>query len=412
MQQRAHDGTSRGVALCRLVMMKCCGDAMSSDEILAMTHEQTSDGAVEFRVRSNRQSDLDFVLGSRNFSPSVSARYADFSLVSPFVQLLLQRRPTELTLDYLCTETADLARFALSLDINVLVTTGLEDVALGDSDADRRWGSALLGLLQRPTASDQQKFGEVPEFGYEHYALSARNHNLLINWVDRVAHWFEDRHQILDLGCGTGVFLDQMTRRGLLAEGIDSNRASIRYAEALGLNVRCIDVRAGLTAVDSEYDAIHCAHFVEHLTPNELAEHMTAIYRALMPGGRAVFVFPDPESIRSQLLGFWRDPTHVRFYHPEIVESMARAAGLLCEYNSQKQDGRSVVPFSMEPPEFEPVPAAPEEVSQNSESALIQRLRALEHQVKAQEHWIRQLWAVNQTWAWADDAVMCFQKPN
>ncbi|MEL0007721.1 MAG: hypothetical protein VW686_10320, partial [Luminiphilus sp.] len=87
-------------------------------------HEQTSDGSVEFRVRSNRQPDLDFALGSRDFSASISARYADFSLVSPFVQLLLQRRPAELTLDYLCAETADLARFALSLDINVVVTAG------------------------------------------------------------------------------------------------------------------------------------------------------------------------------------------------------------------------------------------------------------------------------------------------
>jgi len=384
---------------------------MSSDEILAMTHELASDGSVEFRVRSNRQPDLGFVLGSRNFAPSLIARYADFSLVSPFVQLLLQKRPAEFNLDYLCAETADLARFAFSLDIKVSVTAGLEVAAIGDSDADRRWGSALLGLLQGLMASDQQKSGEAPGFGYEHYALSARNHELLINWVTRVAHWFEGRHKILDLGCGTGVFLDQMARRGLYAEGIDNNLASIRYAQALGLNVRCVDVGAGLDAVESEYDAVHCAHFVEHVTPSELAEHMAAIYRALMPGGRVVFVFPDPESIRSQLLGFWRDPTHVRFYHPEIVESIARAAGLLCEYNSQKQDGRSVVPFSMEPPEFEQVVAAPEVGSQNTESALIQRLRALEHQVTIQERWIRQLWAVNQTWAWADDAVLCFRKP-
>jgi len=384
---------------------------MNSGEELAMTHERGGDGSIEFVVRSNQHPDLAVTLASRDFSRSLRAKYCDFSLVSPFVQLLLQRRPIELKLDYLCAETADLARFALSLDICVAVTASLDTIVLGDSDADRRWGSALLGLLQRPTASDQQKSGEAPAFGYEHYALSARNHSLLVTWVDRVARWFEDRHKILDLGCGTGVFLDQMTRRGLHAEGIDNNRASIRYAEALGLNVRCIDVRAGLSALEGEYDAIHCAHFVEHMTPSELAQHMAAIYRALMPGGRAVFVFPDPESIRSQLLGFWRDPTHVRFYHPEIVESMARAAGLFCEYNSQKQDGRSVVPFSMEPPEFEQVVAAPEVGSQNTESALIQRLRALEHQVTVQERWIRQLWAVNQTWAWADDAVLCFRKP-
>jgi hypothetical protein len=55
------------------------------------------------------------------------------------------------------------------------------------------------------------------------------------------------------------------------------------------------------------------------------------LVRAVEPGGTVVLVFPDPESIRSQLLGFWRDPEHVRFYHPDLIELMARAHGLgLC----------------------------------------------------------------------------------
>jgi O-antigen chain-terminating methyltransferase len=202
-----------------------------------------------------------------------------------------------------------------------------------------------------------------------------------------------------------------MARKGLRAEGIDSNDASIRYAGSLGLNVRCVDVREGLRAVDSEYDAIHCAHLAEHMAPAELAETMGSVYRALKPGGRAVFVFPDPESIRSQLLGFWRDPTHVRFYHPDIVESMARAAGLLLEFNSPKQEARRVVPFSFEPPEEEQSRVDSDSASGEAESALLKRLGALEQRVAVQERWIRQLWAVNQTWAWADDAVLTFLRP-
>jgi O-antigen chain-terminating methyltransferase len=311
----------------------------------------------------------------------------------------------------LCTETADLARFALCLGVKVVVTTGLERVVLGESDADQRWGDALLGLLEVQRASEQPRPGDDAGFAYEHYALGSRNHTLLINWVERVARWFEDRRKTLDVGCGTGVFLDQMARKGLPAEGIDSNWASIRYAESLGLNVRCVDVRQGLSAVDAEYDAIHCAHVVEHMTPTELAEIMGYVYRALKPGGRAVFVFPDPESIRSQLLGFWRDPTHVRFYHPDIVESMARAAGLSLEFNSQKEDARRVVPFSFEPPEDEQSEVIAHPASSEVDSTLLHRLRVLERQVSVQEHWIRKLWAVNQTWAWADDAVLTFLRP-
>ena len=384
---------------------------MSSGELLTLTHLDGSDGSFRLRVESNGQPDLDFVLNSQNAFPALQAQYADFSLVAPFFQLLLQRQPAQLSIDYLCTETADLARFALSLDIKVVVKAGLEGVVLGESDADQRWGAALLGLLEVPRASDQPKSGVDAGFAYEHYALGSRNHALLVKWVERVARWFEDRHKILDVGCGTGVFLDQMARKGLQAEGMDSNEASIRYAGSLGLNVRCVDVREGLRTVDCEYDAIHCAHFVEHMTPAELAETMGSVYRALKPGGRAVFVFPDPESIRSQLLGFWRDPTHVRFYHPDIVESMGRAAGLVLEFNSQKQDARRVVPFSFEPPEYEGVAVGSDPASSDAESALLRRLAVLEQRLEVQERWIRELWAVNQTWAWADDAVLTFLRP-
>jgi SAM-dependent methyltransferase len=384
---------------------------MGPDEVLTITHTQGADDAIALRVGSNDQPDLDLQLTSLYSSPSLHARYADFSIVSPFVQCLLHRRPWALYIDYLCTETADLARFALCLGVKVVVTAGLERVVLGESDADQRWGAALLGLLEVSTASDQPRAGDDAGFAYEHYALGSRNHALLINWVERVARWFEDRHKILDVGCGTGVFLDQMARKGLLAEGIDSNVASIRYAESLGLNVRCVDVREGLRTVHAEYDAIHCAHFVEHMTPAELAETMGFVYRALEPGGRAVFVFPDPESIRSQLLGFWRDPTHVRFYHPDIVESMARAAGLVLEFNSQRQDARRVVPFSFDPPEYEAVAVDSDPASSEAESILLHRLSVLERQVAVQERWIRELWAVNQTWAWADDAVLTFLRP-
>ena len=41
-----------------------------------------------------------------------------------------------------------------------------------------------------------------------------------------------------------------------------------------------------------------------------------------------MIVIPNPESIRMQLFGFWRDPEHVRFYHPELLEAVCQHAGL------------------------------------------------------------------------------------
>ena len=140
-----------------------------------------------------------------------------------------------------------------------------------------------------------------------------------------------------------------------------------------------------------------------------LTELLSLIADALAPGGRLVLVFPDPESIRSQLLGFWRDPDHVRFYHPDIVETMALSLGLEPEFNSQREEHHLIAPFSMAP--SEPDTSSELYNSDDASTEIEKRMQQLEKRVAMQEEWIRQLWAVNQTWAWSDDAVLTFVKP-
>ena len=279
---------------------------------------------------------------------------------------------------------------------------------VGDDPVDQRWGNALLAALQGPNGDASTGAWSDAESGYEQYALSSRNHNLLIQWADRVMPFFEGKSSVLDIGSGTGVFLDQLARRNIPGRGIDNNLASVRYASMLGLDVQLSDAREALLGSEDTFDAIHCSHFVEHLPMDALTELLALITTVLAPGGRLVLVFPDPESIRSQLLGFWRDPDHVRFYHPDIVETIALSLGLEPEFNSQREERHLIAPFSMTPPEPE---APPEPYNEASGSSDIEhRMHQLEKQVATQEAWIRQLWAVNQTWAWSDDAVMTFVK--
>jgi len=336
-------------------------------------------------------------------------RFADFSLVRPTVRALLANKPQSLTVDYLCDASADLVRFALALNIRVTVEAGLDEVEVGDEPVDQRWGSALLAALQGPAADRSTAAWSEVESGYEQYALSSRNHNLLIQWADRVMPFFEGKSSVLDVGSGTGVFLDQLARRNIAGRGIDNNPASVRYASMLGLDVELGDARSALLGRESSFDAIHCSHFVEHLAMDALTDLLVLITTALAPGGRLVLVFPDPESIRSQLLGFWRDPDHVRFYHPDIVETIALSLGLEPEFNSQREECHLIAPFSMKPPEPEAAPDLYNGVSGSSD--IEHRMQQLEKRVATQEEWIRQLWAVNQTWAWSDDAVMTFIKP-
>ena len=222
--------------------------------------------------------------------------------------------------------------------------------------------------------------------------------------------------QVLDVGCGTGVFLEVLARHGLAAAGVERNEVSARYARSLGHTVIGEDALDYLATQRGAWDGIYCSHFIEHLPVDAAERLISETAAALRPGGVAVFVFPDPESIRSQLLGFWRDPEHVRFYHPELVATMAEVHGLEVEYDNQSTPGRRIVPFSLEPPLPEATEGEPDGGGWWSRSlrrlgiapmAELQRARARSDTLELA---VRRLWEVNQTWAWDDNAVLRFRK--
>jgi hypothetical protein len=57
-------------------------------------------------------------------------------------------------------------------------------------------------------------------------------------------------------------------------------------------------------------------------------------------------VFPNPESVRMQLSGFWKDPEHVRFYHPELIGAVCGHYGLAMEHGPADEPP----PHRLEPP--------------------------------------------------------------
>lgn len=385
---------------------------MPSDRVLRLEHRAVASAAAsaQLLVRCAWGQHPDTVLDLPSYSQVLRARFAVFSVVSPVMKLVLRLRPTHLQLDHLCTDSADILRLAHAMGVIVSVDQNPQQATIGDSSDDRRWAMPLLELLSGP-AGRQRGLGVSPEddahFSYEHYALTGRDHNLLIDWCDRVMPFFTDRRHVLDLGCGTGVFLDQLARRGIRGSGIDVNDASVRYARLLGLDARCADAATFLEDSAEAFDAIHCSHVVEHLAWPDLTDLMQRLAAAVATNGVIVLVFPDPESIRSQLLGFWRDPDHVRFYHPDVIATLAESCGLTVDFNSQRSTERKVVPFAMTPP------SPPSEVSLSdvkTSDDVLRALAAMARRIEAQDALIQQLWMVNQTWAWPDDAILVLRK--
>jgi SAM-dependent methyltransferase len=386
---------------------------------------------------------------------SLSAGFRAHCLNLPVLDFVTRQRATAVYIDELTGPTVDLSRvltlFAvpvylrLQSDPNTLLT-GLAVAArrrleaslkacsglLADTpEIEQQWRKAFSDLPAFIAAADLVRFGsgsvlqlQRPD-DYAIYEFAQRHHPLLVDMQAPDVHHFHGCRHVLDVGCGVGVFLSLLEAGGIPAVGVERNAVLACYGREMGLDIIADDALDYLALQRERFDGIYCGHFVEHLPSEAVAILLQRIHNALLPGGIAVLVFPDPESIRTQLLGFWRDPEHVRFYHPELIVTMAAAIGLHCEWRSYDDEPHDIGAFPRQPPVMPPEPSS--ETSRLSVwhgilrqlgiataaevQALVVQNLALRNRVTALQSRTETLWRVNQTWSWSDNAVLRLRKP-
>ncbi len=154
---------------------------------------------------------------------------------------------------------------------------------------------------------------------------------------------------VLELGCGRGEFLGLLRDAGIETCGVDNDAGMVERTRAQGLEAVEGDALEFLHAdpAPGPYNGVFCAHFLEHLTPEQVARLLAGVRRVLAPGGRFVAVTPNPACYAVLSHDFWRDPTHVRFYDIPLVEFFCRQAGFEVE-----SSGTNPVNHPGPPPEF------------------------------------------------------------
>lgn len=402
---------------------------------------------------------------SRDCEP-FSGGYTRHALNRFFGQALLRLKPSLVLISGFTGCTADLPRVARLLGVPVVLALGKPSGGLDDidaaterwlraslSDCDRillgdaapaDWPSAWLGGRELETLSLAEAAatalgGTVPAFHYDYslYEFCQRDHPLLVGMQQGETAHFRGCRQVLDLACGVGIFLDCLRREGIAGIGVERDPRIAEYARGMGLDVVSEDALAYLEGHAGDYDAVHCSHFIEHLPVEAVTRLLELLFERLPAGGVLVLVFPDPESIRSQLLGFWRDPEHVRFYHPELVSAMAMACGFELESSSYDDQPHRVVSFAEDPPELPSIAGPAAVAGRAPEPGLLERLlgliglassgrvAALEQRLEDLTRGLEEhaevsasladrtdvLWDVNRTWAWNDNVTLRLRKP-
>lgn len=159
----------------------------------------------------------------------------------------------------------------------------------------------------------------------------ARQHlRMLLRSVDQPAGL-----RLLDIGCSSGLFLDEARAAGFDAHGAELSPDTARFArDHFGLEVHAGDWRDG-GYEDGSFDVITLFDVIEHL-PDPLAE-LKAIRRLLKPGGLLLQSTPNIDGLFPQLsfllagpLDYWphpEPPHHLYQFSVDTLSLMTRNAG-------------------------------------------------------------------------------------
>lgn len=174
---------------------------------------------------------------------------------------------------------------------------------------------------------------------------------------DVLSHYlqFFPEGPVLELACGRGEFLDLLRDAGIDTRGVDLDEGMVQLARERGHSVALGDAVAHLEGVEAgSLGGVFCAHFLEHLQPDDVDRVYRAAGRALRPGGRFVAAVPSAGSLSVLGYDFWRDPTHVRFYDPMLLAFFAGQGGMTVLESGGNPRNDPGPPPLLTPLDFEP----------------------------------------------------------
>jgi SAM-dependent methyltransferase len=114
---------------------------------------------------------------------------------------------------------------------------------------------------------------------------------------------------VLDVGCGTGVFLDLLRERGIARRlGIDRDPEMVEEARARGHEAQIGDVRAALRTLGESFEGIHVSFVIETMDGEEGLAFLADCVCALRPAGTLVVCTLNPRNGVVRDGAFWFEP--------------------------------------------------------------------------------------------------------
>ncbi len=172
-------------------------------------------------------------------------------------------------------------------------------------------------------------------------------------YLERFNKWSEGKNKsqlkIVDLGCGSGVWIEQLIESGYSPIGVDSNDLIVDEAiEKRALPIIKYDAIDYLkNSEDESIDVISSFQMIEHLEINILYDFFDECKRVLKKGGLLILATPNPENILTATYMFRVDPTHKNPIPIEVLEFYMKEWGFDI-WDSFKLKSLDYFPFNYE----------------------------------------------------------------
>jgi SAM-dependent methyltransferase len=284
-----------------------------SDAIGTYTQEQNSE-----RIRL-----------SESMSKFTEAQWAERERLDQVVTVFTQKYSVEQKrLENLMHEFTDTQSAARRLTQMELV--------LHRSLIDRRLGSAPSAVQNANSTLENGPDEQLDSFylEFENKFRGSREEVIrrLRVWLPLVPEALRDVEApgILDLGCGRGEWLELLREHGHIGIGIDMNGRMIELCASLGLDVRKDDALDFLRSVPDETQSLVTGfHIIEHLPFPIRRQILREVFRALRPGGLALFETPNPANLLVGGHTFYTDYTHLQPLPPAATQFLFESLGFV-----------------------------------------------------------------------------------
>lgn len=140
--------------------------------------------------------------------------------------------------------------------------------------------------------------------------------------------YFENKKNILDIGCGRGEFLELMNEKNIPANGVDVYDEFVEYCKDKGLKAVVDDALSYVrTQPDNSIDGIFMSQVAEHLENDYLLNLVAVCYEKMEKGSYFIAETPNPTNLSTFTSSFYLDPSHVKPVHPETFKFMLEYVG-------------------------------------------------------------------------------------